>query len=113
MGDCRSRDAGTVVAPMDAPSRSRRRWYPPPFPVEWPDTAVRCRTKPGREPPAHNGDASISVDSVVPHGPPSDPNHGVTFTLHVDFGSPLPICTDITTFDNPPVSVDFTDGAPH
>ena len=45
------------------------------------------------------GAATIRVNNIVPHGPPSDPNHGVTFQLEVDFGSPLNVCTDITVLD--------------
>jgi hypothetical protein len=31
------------------------------------------------------GAASITVSNVVPHGPPYDPNHGVTFVVNADF----------------------------
>lgn len=47
------------------------------------------------------GSATIGVSNVAPHGPPFDPNHGVTFVVHVDWGSPLNIVTDITVLDKP------------
>lgn len=53
------------------------------------------------------GAASITVENIAPHGPPFDPNHGVTFVVNVDWGSPLPIVTDITVLDSRPVEVDF------
>jgi hypothetical protein len=53
------------------------------------------------------GDASITVENIVPHGPPYDPNHGVSFVVNVNWGSPLNIVTDITVLNNPPVEVDF------
>ena len=49
------------------------------------------------------GAASITVANISPHGPPYDPNHGVTFVVNVDWGSPLNIVTDITLLDNKPV----------
>jgi hypothetical protein len=49
------------------------------------------------------GDASITVANIAPHGPPYDPNHGVTFVVNVAWGSPLDIVTDITLFDNKPI----------
>jgi hypothetical protein len=49
------------------------------------------------------GAASITVANIAPHGPPFDPNHGVTFVVNVDWGSPLNIVTDITLFDNKPI----------
>jgi hypothetical protein len=60
-----------------------------------------------------SGDAPVRVVSIAPHGPPSDPNRGVTFMVEVDYGDPLPICTDITVLDDPPELVDFTRDAPH
>ena len=51
------------------------------------------------------GAANISFENIAPHGPPFDPNHGVTFVVKVDWGSPLPIVTDITVLDNPPIEV--------
>lgn len=62
--------------------------------------------------PANNehrfiGAASITVENIAPHGPPFDPNHGVTFVVNIGWGSPLPIVTDITVLDSPPVEVDF------
>ncbi|MEV0910024.1 hypothetical protein [Streptomyces hokutonensis] len=53
------------------------------------------------------GAASITVENIAPHGPPYDPNHGVTFVVNVDWGAPLTIVTDITVLDSPPVEVDF------
>jgi hypothetical protein len=49
------------------------------------------------------GAASITVANIAPHGPPYDPNHGVTFVVNVGWGSPLNIVTDITLLDNKPV----------
>lgn len=53
------------------------------------------------------GAASITVENIAPHGPPYDPNHGVTFVVNVDSGSPVDVVTDITVLDNPPIEVDF------
>lgn len=53
------------------------------------------------------GAASITVENIAPHGPPFDPNHGVTFVVNVDWGAPLPIVTDITVLDSAPIEVDF------
>jgi hypothetical protein len=47
------------------------------------------------------------VQNIAPHGPPFDPNHGVTFVVNVDWPNPLTIVTDITLLDNPPVEVDL------
>lgn len=47
------------------------------------------------------GSATIGVSNVAPHGPPFDPNHGVTFVVHVDWEKPLNIVTDITVLDKP------------
>jgi hypothetical protein len=52
------------------------------------------------------GAASITVENIAPHGPPHDPNHGVSFVVNVDWTSPLTIVTDITVLDAPPVEVD-------
>ena len=49
------------------------------------------------------GAASITVANIAPHGPPYDPNHGVTFVVNVDWASPLNIVTDITVLDNKPI----------
>jgi hypothetical protein len=51
------------------------------------------------------GAASITVDNIAPHGPPYDTNHGVTFVVNVDWGTPLPIVTDITLLDAKPIEV--------
>jgi hypothetical protein len=56
------------------------------------------------------GDATIRVNNIAPHGPPSDPNNGVTFMLEVDFGQALKVCTDITVLDDAP-QVFFVEGA--
>jgi hypothetical protein len=53
------------------------------------------------------GAASITVANICPHGPPYDPNHGVTFVVNVDWGAPLTIVTDITVLDAPPIETDF------
>lgn len=53
------------------------------------------------------GEASITVENIIPHGPPYDPNHGVTFVVNVDWSSPVTIVTDITILDNPPILVDY------
>jgi hypothetical protein len=49
------------------------------------------------------GSASITVANVAPHGPPYDPNHGVTFVVNVDWGSPLNIVTDIILLEDKPI----------
>jgi hypothetical protein len=51
------------------------------------------------------GAASITVANVAPHGPPFDNNHGVTFVVNVDWGSPINLVTDITVLDRKPVEV--------
>lgn len=51
------------------------------------------------------GSASITVDNVTPHGPPYDPNRGVTFVVNVAWGGPLNICTDIALIANAPEQV--------
>jgi len=51
------------------------------------------------------GAANITVDNIAPHGPPFDNNHGVTFVVNVDWGSPLNIVTDITVLDGAPVEI--------
>jgi hypothetical protein len=49
------------------------------------------------------GPASITVANVTPHGPPYDPNHGVTFVLNASGSSPLNIVTDINLLDDKPI----------
>ena len=49
------------------------------------------------------GAATISADNVCPHGPPYDPNHGVTFVVDVAWSAPLNVVTDITVLDSKPV----------
>jgi hypothetical protein len=51
------------------------------------------------------GAASITVDNVTPHGPPFDPNHGVTFVVNVGWNAPLNICTDVALIANAPQQV--------
>ena len=48
------------------------------------------------------GNANVTVCNIAPHGPPYDPNHGVTFVVNVDWQSPLYIVTDITVLDEKP-----------
>ena len=48
------------------------------------------------------GAASITVDNVTPHGPPFDPNTGVTFVVTVGWNAPLNICTDVALIQNAP-----------
>jgi len=48
------------------------------------------------------GAASITVANIAPHGPPYDSNHGVTFVVNVDWGSPINVVTDITVLDDKP-----------
>jgi hypothetical protein len=62
-----------------------------------------------REPwkaPRFVGHATITVSNIAPHGPPFDPNHGVTFVVNVDFPTPLYVATDIVVLD-PPGHVDY------
>jgi hypothetical protein len=60
--------------------------------------------------PRFVGDARIWVENIAPHGPPADPNNGVTFVVFVDWDSPLPIATDITVFgpDDGPIYIGYT-----
>lgn len=51
------------------------------------------------------GAAPITVSDITPHGPPWDPNHGVTFVVNVEWGSPLTVATDITMLDDRLVEV--------
>jgi hypothetical protein len=53
--------------------------------------------------PRFVGDATITVDNISPHGPPFDPNHGVTFVITVDWDSPLEVVTDIIVLDVKPI----------
>jgi hypothetical protein len=53
------------------------------------------------------GAASITVCNVTPHGPPFDPNRGVTFVVNVGWNAPLNICTDVALVSNAPDSVIF------
>lgn len=54
------------------------------------------------------GAANITVSNVSPHGPPYDPNHGVTFVVTIDWPQPLNIVTDITVLDSAPEFVGGT-----
>jgi hypothetical protein len=51
------------------------------------------------------GAAPVTVDNVTPHGPPFDPNQGVTFAVNVGWSAPLNICTDIALLANSPEQV--------
>jgi hypothetical protein len=51
------------------------------------------------------GAADVTVANVTPHGPPFDPNHGVTFVVEVGWQAPLTICTDIAVIANSPDAV--------
>lgn len=66
---------------------------------------------PNNQDPSHSprfvGDATITVENVSPHGPPFDPNHGVTFVVNVDWPAPLNVVTDITLLDAPPVDIEY------
>jgi hypothetical protein len=53
-----------------------------------------------------NGPPSITVQNIAPHGPPYDPNHGVSFFLNIDSSSPIPVVTDITLLP-PPIYVGY------
>jgi hypothetical protein len=60
------------------------------------------------------GAASITVANISPHGPPYDPNHGVTFVVNVAWGSPLNLVTDITLFNNKPIETQtYVPAIPH
>ena len=67
-------------------------------------TAAEWREDPGSvsTSPRFVGAANITVRNVVPHGPPADPNRGVTFVVTVDWPNPLNIVTDIVVLDAPP-----------
>ena len=49
------------------------------------------------------GDANVWVSNIAPHGPPSDPNNGVTYALHIDWHEDLVARVDITILDSPVV----------
>ena len=66
-------------------------------------TAAECTA----ETPTSNdhrfiGDASVTVESIAPYGPPNEAGQGVRFVVNVEWSSPLPIATDITVLDAPP-----------
>jgi len=60
--------------------------------------------------PRFVGNANVTVNNISPHGPPDDPNHGVTFVVTVDWRSPLNIVTDITVLDQAPVDIEVQQG---
>ncbi|KAL9630031.1 MAG: hypothetical protein Q9164_006615 [Protoblastenia rupestris] len=49
---------------------------------------------------------SVTVENISPHGPPSDPNLGVTLIVNIGSNSPLNLVTDITVLEAPPVERD-------
>jgi hypothetical protein len=51
------------------------------------------------------GAAPVTVANVTPHGPPFDPNLGVTFAVDVGWNAPLNICTDVALLANSPQQV--------
>jgi hypothetical protein len=51
------------------------------------------------------GDADVWVSNIAPHGPPSDPNNGVEWILHVDFPEDLNVLIDITLLDSPVIPI--------
>jgi hypothetical protein len=61
--------------------------------------------------PRFVGDANVWVSNIAPHGPPDDPNDGVTFVINVDWGEPIPVVADITVLDDKPIEVQYSDGA--
>lgn len=55
------------------------------------------------------GGAAVTVESIVPHGPPYDPNgnHGVTFVVNIDSPTPVTVATDIIVLLSAPVEIDY------
>ena len=51
------------------------------------------------------GDATVTVENITPHGPPYDPNRGVTFVVNVAWGGQLNVCTDVALLANAPEDV--------
>jgi hypothetical protein len=51
------------------------------------------------------GAADVTVENITPHGPPFDPNRGVTFVVNVAWSSPVNICTDVSLIANAPQQV--------
>ncbi len=49
------------------------------------------------------GAASLTLANIAPHGPPYDPNHGVTFVVNVGWNGAINVVTDITVLDAKPV----------
>jgi hypothetical protein len=56
--------------------------------------------------PRFLGDANVAVESIAPHGPPFDPNNGVTFLVRVDWPTPIDVVADITVLDGPPLFIE-------
>jgi hypothetical protein len=54
------------------------------------------------------GAADVTVANVTPHGPPFDPNQGVTFVVEVGWDSPLTICTNVSVIENAPDAVVYS-----
>lgn len=52
------------------------------------------------------GNADVWVSNIAPHGPPSDPNNGVEYILHIDWPDDLSVLVDITLLDSPVVFQD-------
>jgi hypothetical protein len=65
--------------------------------------------------PRFVGDGNVWVSNIAPHGPPDDPNKGVTFVINIDWGEPIYVVADISVLDNPPVDVQYGEGSlkPH
>ena len=55
--------------------------------------------------PRFIGAADVTVRNISPHGPPTDPNRGVTFVVDVNWNSPIDIVTDVTVLDDGPVDI--------
>jgi len=52
------------------------------------------------------GAANFTVSNIAPHGPPYDPNRGVTFVVNVDWKSDIGLVTDIIVLDDKPIEID-------
>lgn len=71
-------------------------------------TASEYTPNPAAPKSAHRfvGSANLKIANVTPHGPPDDPNHGVTFVVVSDWPQPLDVVTDITVLDSAPVDIE-------
>lgn len=49
--------------------------------------------------PRFVGAATVTARNITPHGPPYDPNHGVTFVVDIGWESPLNIVTDVVVVE--------------